>query len=105
MNISSVYIEIVNICNLDYHSCYNRSGKHHFRRELSLTQIKVISDRLINEFGCTYIALAGGEPTLHSEFHTVLNHLLTYPNIKVGVMTNGTTNEQFLINAYQHIRI
>lgn len=77
-----------------------KSMMHHLRRELSLIQMKVISDRLINEFGCTYIALAGGEPTLHSESQAIFNYLLSYPNPKVGVITNGTTNEQFLINAY-----
>lgn len=100
MKITSAYIEIVNICNLDCRSCYNRSGKHHHRQELSLLQIKQLTKRLIDEFGCTYISIAGGEPTLHSEFDEVLSYLLSLSDLKVGVVTNGTIDCRSLIKAY-----
>lgn len=103
MKIESAYIEIVNICNLDCQSCYNRSGKVHVRKELTLSQIQHISDRLINEFGCTYISLAGGEPTLHSQFDEILHYMLSIPCLKVGVVTNGTTASKFLIEAYHTV--
>lgn len=100
MKIESAYIEIVNICNLDCQSCYNRSGKTHVRKELSLSQLQKIANRLTNEFGCTYISLAGGEPTLHSAFDEVLHYMLSIPNVTVGVVTNGTTANTSLIEAY-----
>lgn len=109
MKIASAYIEIVNICNLDCRSCYNRSGRSLTREELSRTQIRQIADRLIGEFGCTYISLAGGEPTLHSEFDRILTDLLTRPDLQqVGVVTNGTTAADGLIEAYHtypHLKV
>lgn len=100
MKVTSAYLEITNICNLDCRSCYNRSGRTKTRRELSLAQIQAMSDRFVKEFDCHYIALAGGEPTLHSEFDAILAHLLSYSDMKVGVVTNGTVHNPYLVEAY-----
>lgn len=100
MKIDSAYIEINNTCNLDCRSCYNRSGKAHPRKELSLSQMQSITDRLTNEFGCSYISLAGGEPTLHSHFDEILHYMLSISDLNVGVVTNGTTSSNSLIDAY-----
>lgn len=109
MKIASAYIEIVNICNLDCRSCYNRSGRSLTRKELSRAEIQQIADRLIGEFGCSYISLAGGEPTLHSEFDGILTDLLTRSDLQqVGVVTNGTTAAEGLIEAYHtypHLKV
>ena len=101
LNVSSAYIEITNICNLDCRSCYNRSGQPHPRKELSLAQIKQIVPRLVGEFGCTSVALAGGEPTLHSEFDEILSYLLSVPQLAVSIVTNGTTLPKNLTLAYR----
>lgn len=97
----NAYIEITNLCNLNCRTCYNRSGKNQVRMGLSLSQFQSITNRLISEFGCTFITLAGGEPTLHAEFLEFLEYLLTFPNLRVGIVTNGTTNCQTLINLYR----
>lgn len=99
MKISSAYIEIVNICNLDCSTCYNRSGKTRTRQELSFDDFVQITDRLTHEFGCTRILISGGEPTLHNEFDRILSHLLS-TGLEIGVVTNGTTNNQSLVTAY-----
>lgn len=100
MKVTSAYLEITNICNLDCRSCYNRSGRTKTRHELSLAQIRALSDRFIRKFDCQYIVLAGGEPTLHPEFDQILAHLLSYPDKKVGVVTNGTVHNPYLVEAY-----
>lgn len=100
MKIESAYIEITNQCNLDCHTCYNRSGKNLQRIEFSVAQFQKITKQLVSEFGCKTIFLAGGEPTLHSEFGTILDYLYSIPKLQVGVVTNGTTNCQKLIETY-----
>ena len=102
MKIASAYIEINNTCNLNCRSCYNRSGRPHPVKELPFVGLRRIAARLIQEFGCESISLSGGEPTLHSEFDEILTHLLSYPHLRVGVVTNGTTGRrlQGLIGAY-----
>ncbi len=99
MNISSAYIEITNICNLDCRTCYNRSGKNHARQELSFSNFVQIVERLVHDFGCNRILLSGGEPTLHTEFEQILNYLLA-SDLGVGIVTNGTTNCEALREAY-----
>lgn len=101
LNINSAYIEITNLCNLDCQTCYNRSGKNQVRKEISFAHFQFITERLINDFGCTSIILSGGEPTLHSDFPKILEHLLSLPSLQVRIVTNGTTNCQELVNAYQ----
>lgn len=100
MKIASAYIEINNQCNLDCHTCYNRSGKNFQRQELSIAQFQKITERLISEFGCKSISLAGGEPTLHLSFGEILDYLYSIPDMQVGVVTNGTTGCQKLIEMY-----
>lgn len=99
MNAQHAYIEITNCCNLNCRSCYNRSGTNHLRQELSFADFSRISDRLVNEFGCTRISLSGGEPTLNSDFEKILGKALSL-GIETSIVTNGTTNCSALINAY-----
>ncbi len=108
LNIKSAYLEITNICNLDCRSCYNRSGRHHQRSEISLNDIKYLTTRLKNEFSCSSVSLAGGEPTLHAQFNEILTYLLSTPDLEVGVVTNGTTGQYDIVqayNAYPQLRI
>lgn len=101
LNINAAYIEITNLCNLDCQTCYNRSGKNQVRKEISFAHFQFITERLINDFGCTTIILSGGEPTLHSQFAEILAYLFSLSSLQVCVVTNGTTNCKMLIDAYQ----
>ncbi len=99
MKISHAYIEIINSCNLNCRSCYNRSGMKHLRQELSFSGFDFISDRLIHDFSCEHISLSGGEPTLNNDFDKILKKSLSL-GLETAVVTNGTTNCDELIRLY-----
>lgn len=99
MKIRSAYFEIIDCCNLNCRSCYNRSGIPHKRQEMPLVQFQTMTNRLKNEFGCNRITLSGGEPTLHSQFGEMLAWSLS-EGYELAVVTNGTTMNCELIDAY-----
>lgn len=97
MNIKTIYIEITNKCNLNCHTCYNRSGLNKSINELSTKSIIQVINQFI-PLGLKRVLLSGGEPTLHSEFSKILSLFSEYPNLTFGIVTNGTTNHQELID-------
>ncbi|MFQ9799716.1 MAG: PqqD family peptide modification chaperone [Clostridia bacterium] len=100
MRIRTAYIEITNQCNFDCATCYNRSGQNLETLELSPTQVRGMVARLSEEFGCQRILLAGGEPCLHSQFQEILELRETFPAIELGVVTNGSIQDECLIERY-----
>ena len=68
MNVTSVYVEITNQCNLNCRTCYNRSGLNRTRKELSCEDLEQLI-QLFLPLGLKHLSLSGGEPTLHSAFH------------------------------------
>lgn len=100
MRIRTAYIEITNQCNFDCATCYNRSGQNHETLELSATQVRRIVARLTDEFGCRRILLAGGEPCLHSQFQEILGLREEFPDVELGVVTNGSIQDECLIERY-----
>ncbi len=104
MIIQHAYIEIINSCNLNCRTCYNRSGIPHKKQELSFSDFQSIYRRLIDEFGCKRISLSGGEPTLHSNFDEILDFSLQSPEIETAVVTNGTTAHTALSKKYHEYK-
>ncbi len=90
MNIKTIYAEITNRCNLNCHTCYNRSGRNHVTAELSARQLEDIIRQFL-PYGLERFLLSGGEPTLHSQFDSILKLVDRYPQISFGIVTNGTT--------------
>ena len=101
MIIKHAYIEITNCCNLNCRSCYNRSGIPHQKRELSYADFQILHRRLTEEYSCTRITLSGGEPTLHTEVEDILAFALQNLETEVAVVTNGTTDNAFLLRQYR----
>ena len=97
----SAYFEITNLCNLNCMTCYNRSGLNRCRKELSVTQISQIIDRLSTEFECTTFSFAGGEPLLHSELDALLAYTQNHPEFKFSFVTNGTVHNETFFKAIQ----
>ncbi len=89
MKVKTVYVEITNQCNLNCRTCYNRSGLNRERRELSAARLEEILQVFL-PYGLERFLLSGGEPTLHTEFDSVLDLVGKYPQISFGVVTNGT---------------
>ncbi len=96
MKVDTIYIEITNQCNLNCQTCYNQSGLNHQRKELSLEDIQNTID-LFCRYGLKRVLLSGGEPTMHSQFDTILDLVDKYPNILFGIVTNGTNHNSKLI--------
>lgn len=89
MKVKTVYVEITNQCNLNCRTCYNRSGLNRERRELSAARLEEILQVFL-PYGLERFLLSGGEPTLHTEFDSVLDLVGKYPQISFGIVTNGT---------------
>lgn len=96
MKVDTIYLEITNQCNLNCQTCYNQSGLNHQRKELSLDDIQNTIE-LFSDYGLNRVLLSGGEPTLHSQFDTILDLVDIYPNISFGIVTNGTNHNSKLI--------
>ena len=90
MKVKTVYVEITNQCNLNCRTCYNRSGLNRERRELSAASLEEILQVFL-PYGLERFLLSGGEPTLHTEFDSVLDLVGKYPQLSFGVVTNGTS--------------
>ena len=93
MKIKTVYIEITNRCNLNCQTCYNRSGLNRTTRELSVSQIEQIMNSL-SRYGANRFLFSGGEPSLHSEFQSLLELTERYPQYSFGFVTNGTNHDR-----------
>ncbi len=96
MKINTVYTEITNRCNLNCHTCYNRSGLNRETKEISPEELEAMYLRF-RPLGMERILLSGGEPSLHSRFHEVLALADKYPELTVGIVTNGTNEDPYLI--------
>lgn len=96
MKIEKAYIEITNICNLNCKTCYNRSGLNKERQEISVKQLED-AILLLSKYGAKRFLLSGGEPTLHSEFSKITELIRKYKDFSFGIVTNGTTANDELI--------
>lgn len=97
MKFKTVYTEITNRCNLNCSTCYNRSGLNKQTKELSIEQIEHIL-QVCSKYGATRFLFSGGEPSLHSRFHELLQLLDRYPQFSFGFVTNGTVHDDVWID-------
>lgn len=98
MKIQTAYVEITNRCNLNCMTCYNRSGLNHVTKEMSPEQLEYIYLRF-RPYGMRRLLISGGEPSLHSCFHEILALADKYPELTLGIVTNGTNCDSVLIDS------
>lgn len=103
MKVKTVYAEIINQCNLNCRTCYNRSGLNSQRKEISVSQLEQIIE-LFRPYGMKRFLISGGEPTLHSDFDGVLGLFEKHPELSFGVVTNGTNHHSGLISYFNSHR-
>ena len=84
------YIEINSQCNLSCVYCYHSEKNN---RQLSMKTLSDIFSQL-KELGVKEIKISGGEPLMHPEIASILNHLKQM-DMGIELVTNGT-----LINDY-----
>ena len=107
MTIKTVYIEITNRCNLNCRTCYNRSGLNKCTEEIPVEKIEEIMQTL-SRYGANRFLFSGGEPSLHSQFHRLLEMTERYPNASFGFVTNGTNHDKRWIeylNAHSNVTL
>ena len=97
MKVTVAYFEITNACNLNCTTCYNRSGLNKECVEISFNQLRRSIDILL-PLGLQRVLISGGEPTLHTEFESILDLIHEYPELSFGVVTNGTVHNRKLID-------
>lgn len=90
MNITpiSATIEITRRCNLICKTCFASAINDKNAPEIDINTMKNIIDELYN-MGVRSFLLEGGEPTLHTNFISILKHFVLR-KIKPGIATNGT---------------
>ena len=107
MNIKTVYFEITNRCNLNCRTCYNRSGLNRSTREISVDELEQAMQTL-SRYGANRFLFSGGEPSLHSHFHELLDMLARYPQYSFGFVTNGTNhNDRWIdfLNTHENLTL
>ena len=104
--LSTVGIEITNLCNLNCIHCYQ--GEISKINHMTLKQIEHVIDKVI-ECKPLYIVLSGGEPFLHPNIDEILKLLgEKYKNDIFFIATNGTViskKHADLIEKYTNIHI
>ena len=107
MKWQTVYAEITNRCNLNCATCYNRSGQNIQTQEISIEQIEQILLRC-SQYGANRLVFSGGEPSLHTCFHELLQIIDKNPQFQYGFVTNGTVHDEEWIdflNSHENITV
>jgi len=91
---SFIEIDITTHCNLRCHNCDRAIVRAPSNEQMSLEQISRFVDESISTgWKWRHINILGGEPTLHPEFHQILDVLLSYrekfPECEIKILTNG----------------
>jgi AdoMet-dependent heme synthase len=91
MTDSYFIIELTTRCNLDCIYCYNVWKGHEdcSQKQLSLSEIRELFDRLCEQLPIKGVTLAGGEPLMHQELPEITK-LLRNKGLHLSITTNGT---------------
>ncbi len=85
--LSELWLHITNRCDLSCRHCLFASGPKAVD-ELSYNEIVTRVDEAI-ALGCKVFALTGGEPFCHPRFIDIVQHIQSYPDVHVAVLSNG----------------
>ncbi|MBU7028525.1 MAG: radical SAM protein [Theionarchaea archaeon] len=95
-------IEITNLCNLSCLHCFNDSGKPH-PNELTTQEILSVIDTL-SSMGVDNITLTGGEPLMHPDLFTIIEHARKAP-MSVTIFTNGTMITEEHVEQFKQLKV
>ncbi len=82
-----LWLHITDRCNLTCTHCLFSSGPDS-DRELTLQQLQRHVDAAAAQ-GCRLFALTGGEPLVHPDFFSLIEHILIIPDSRIAILTNG----------------
>jgi MoaA/NifB/PqqE/SkfB family radical SAM enzyme len=96
----SLFVYLTDRCNLSCRHC-SQDASARKTRLISLRDIeKIVS--FGKEYGCTYVGLSGGEPTLHPNFFKIAAYFISN-GIDVNIVTNGTGINKNSIGRYEDL--
>ena len=96
-SINTAYLHITNRCNMHCIGCYSLNDDRNKSHDLSLTQIKIIIDRL-RKTGVSKLNISGGEPFLRHDLPQIVYYAkdIGIENIYIG--TNGTCIDSHVLD-------
>ena len=80
-------VEITNRCNMACPICF--SGSHHGAEDVTLAEIRVRIQNLLNIGGPIPLQISGGEPTLHPELPEVIRYAKKMGFRNIELISNG----------------
>ena len=86
------WFHLTNRCNQSCRHCLFSSSPQE-KLELAGSRVLSLADEAA-ALGCRVFALTGGEPFVHPDFSHIVDHLLSYDNSHVVVLTNGLLLQQ-----------
>lgn len=95
MNITSLFIEITNLCNKRCLYCYNKEDD--LIREKYFVELNSFY-KMIDKADCIQIdkiIVSGGEPTLHSEFYNMIQYVVS-KNMYCKINSNAYNDEKLI---------
>jgi len=84
----SINLDLTSACNFSCSYCVD-SRLINAGKQLALKDIKKLIDTLCAHGLLSVILIGGGEPTLHSDFEAVVEHLKS-KGLQIGIATNGS---------------
>ncbi len=100
--IESAQIEITNRCNLSCLHCINDSGEP-YPDELTTEEVLSVIDDL-SAVGVHRITISGGEPLLHPDLFTIVEHARKAP-MTVDIFTNGTLMTEEHVKKFKELGV
>jgi MoaA/NifB/PqqE/SkfB family radical SAM enzyme/SAM-dependent methyltransferase len=101
--LQELWLHITDRCNLACSHCLFSSGPDQ-TRELPLEQLKQHVDAAAAQ-GCRLFALTGGEPLVHPDFNSLIDHILAIPDSRIAILTNGLLVAERLQTGWPRERI
>lgn len=98
MEIKSVYVEILNKCNMHCCYCYNDSSKDNLP-QINQEQFLDIVE-LMKKYECKNIWISGGEPFLHPDIRNFMKICKDHC-LNLGIATNGSYVTDFISDICQ----
>lgn len=90
ISVSSVLIEVTNVCNMRCTHCYNSFDRETYQKfcYMSLEKIKCIIEKCIS-YELNKLYISGGEPLCHPNITKIIELCGNYPDIYFTITTNG----------------
>lgn len=101
--LSELWMHITDRCNLACRHCMFSSGPDAVR-ELSLSQLNRHLEDAAKQ-GCRLFALTGGEPFVHPDFKALIENILSIPDSRIAILTNGLLLEKRFLSSWPRKRI